>query len=234
MTTIKNNTSPTKVVSLRLPIEAHEKYASEASDLGVDLSPHLMEKLKEFEELQFMNKSLENSFFDVSDERDKFYEEQVKLKAEIKSIKLSVITLRNDNEIIKLDAKNQIQKSNAIAENNVKVITINTDNQLKLEKQKFIKSQMDFTALLENKEKLISEKDTKIETLNQEMVEFKKKSEEIVDTIIDKAYDYYIDAPMLSTYKWKSYEATLKKIYSEAFPEPKPLINRHYITDNII
>ena len=213
MTTSKNNASPTKVVSLRLPIEAYEKYASEVSDLGVDLSPHLMEKLKEFEELQFMNKSLENSFFDVSDERDKFYEEQVKLKAEIQSLKATVSTLRNDNETIKSDNRRETETAKLTAE-----------SLLKIEREKLVKSQKEYALSLEKKDVTLSSKEKEITDLKQEQIVTMEKMEETLDKIIDKAHDYYWDAPVFSKKNLGTFEKPLKKIYFEAFPKPE---NKH-------
>ena len=229
MATSKNNTSPTKVVSLRLPIEEYEKYASVASDLDMDLSPHLMEKLKEFEEIQSMNKALENTFFDVSDERDKLYEEQVKLKAEIQSLKSTVSTLRNDNETIKSDNKLTIETAKSV-----------TDNLLKTEREKLVKSQNEYVLSIEKKDAILSSKEKEITNLKQEQIATMEKMEKTLDKIIDKAHDYYWDAPVFvfSKENLGTFGKPLKKIYFEAFPkpenEPKPLFALSTIIANRI
>lgn len=210
MATSKNNTSPTKVVSLRLPIEEYEKYASEASDLELDLSPHLMEKLKEFEETQSMNKALENTFFDVSDERDKYHEEQVKLKAEIQSLKSTVSTLRNDNETTKSDNRRATETAKLTA-----------DSLLKIEREKLIKSQKEYALSLEKKDATLSSKEKEITDLKQEQIATMKKMEETLDVIIDKAHDFYYDAPVFSKKNLGTFDKPLKKSYFEAFPKPE-------------
>jgi chromosome segregation ATPase len=207
MATSKNNTSPTKVVSLRLPIEEYEKYASEASDLGLDLSPHLMEKLKWYDELQIEKENLENNYFDIRREREKLNEEQVKLKNRIQSLSETMTALRNANESYKTM----------------------TDKQLQIEKQKSLKSQQEYTQLLAKKDELLTAKEKEIADLKQEQIATKEKMEETVDKIIDKAHDYYWDAPVVFKKKWTVFEKPLKKIYNEAFPKPenkpKPLFS---------
>ena len=218
MTTTKNNTSPTKVVSLRFPIEAYEKYASEASNLGLDLSPHLMEKLKDYEELQLMNQALENTFYDITNERDALLEEKRNLKSEIQSLKSSVSSLKADNIIIKSDniRATETAKSNA-------------DNQLAIEKEKSAKNHKEYAQLLAKKDEIITVKDKEITSLKQEQIATMEKVEETIDNIIDKAHDFYLDAPVFSKSKLSIFEKPLKNIYFEAFPKPeskpKPLFS---------
>ena len=207
MATSKNNTSPTKVVSLRLPIEEYEKYASVASDLDMDLSPHLMEKLKWYDDLYIEKENLENDFFDVRRERNKLNEEQVKLKSQLQSLLETMTALRNANESNKLMA----------------------ENQLKTEKDKLLKSQQEYTQSLTKKDEMLSSKEKEITNLKQEKIATMEKMEETLDKIIDKAHDYYWDAPVLvfSKKNLGTFGKPLKKIYFEAFPkpenEPKPL-----------
>jgi chromosome segregation ATPase len=197
MTTSKNNTSPTKVVSLRLPIEEYEKYASEASDLDMDLSPHLMEKLKWYYDLYIEKENLENNYFDIKRERDKLNEEQVKLKNQIQSLSETITALRDANE------------SNKTM----------TDKQLQIEKQKSLKNQQEYTQLLAKKGEIISKNETVIATLKQEQITTMEKMEEILDVIIDKAHDFYLDAPIFSKNNLSTFGKPLKKIYFEAFPK---------------
>ena len=199
MTLSKNNTSPTKVVSLRLPIEEYENYASEASDLGLDLSPHLMEKLKWYDEIQLEKEALENTFFDITREKDKLYEEQVKLKAEIQSLKLGISTLRSTSESIKSTA----------------------DLILKLERDKSAKSHREYALLLEKNDEIISANEKEITNLKQEKVATMKKMEAVINDVIDKAHDFYLDAPVFSKMNLTIFEKPLKKIYVEAFPQPE-------------
>lgn len=207
MATSKNNTSPTKVVSLRLPIEEYEKYASVASDLDMDLSPHLMEKLKWYDDLYIEKENLENTFYDTRRERDKLNEEQVKLKSQLQSLLETMTALRNANESNKLMA----------------------ENQLKTEKDKLLKSQQEYTQSLTKKDEMLSSKEKEITNLKQEKIATMEKMEETLDKIIDKAHDYYWDAPVLvfSKKNLGTFGKPLKKIYFEAFPkpenEPKPL-----------
>ena len=199
MATSKNNTSPTKVVSLRLPIEEYEKYASVASDLDMDLSPYLMEKLKWYDDLYIEKENLENSFFDIKRERNKLNEEQLKLKTEIQSLTLTVSTLRNTNETTKVIA----------------------DKQLQIEKQKSLKSQQEYALLLAKKDEILTAKEKEITDLKQEQIVTMEKMEETLDKIIDKAHDYYWDAPVFSKKNLGTFEKPLKKIYFEAFPKPE-------------
>jgi hypothetical protein len=197
MTTSKNNTSPTKVVSLRLPIEEYEKYASEASDLDMDLSPHLMEKLKWYDDLYIEKENLENNYFDIKRERDKLNEEQVKLKADIQSLTLTVSTLRNANETAK-----------AIA-----------DKQLQIEKQKSLKSQQEYAQSLAKRDEILSANEKVIANLKKEQIATMEKMEETLDVIIDKAHDFYLDAPIFSKNNLSTFGKPLKKIYIDAFPK---------------
>ena len=199
MTLSKNNTSSTKVVSLRLPIEEYENYASEATDLGVDLSPHLMEKLKWYDEIQLEKNALENTFFDITREREKFYEENVKLKAEIQSLKLGISTLRSTYDIVKSTF----------------------DSELKIERGKSSKSNSEYALLLEKREEIISENEKEITNLKQEKVATMEKMEAVIDDVIDKAHDFYLDAPIFSKSGLSIFEEPLKKIYLEAFPKPE-------------
>jgi hypothetical protein len=210
MATSKNNASPTKVVSLRLPMEDYEQYASEASDLGLDLSPHLMEKLKEFEELHEMKIALENGFFDVTDERDNLLEEKRNLKSKIEALQLNVSNLIRENITIKSDNKKAIETAKLTA-----------DNLLKIEKEKLAKYQKEYALSLSKKEEIVSANEKEIADLKQQQIDTMKKIEEIVDKIIDKAHDYYLDAPVFSKRKWSVFEKPLKKIYAEAFPKPE-------------
>lgn len=218
MATSKNNTSPTKVVSLRLPIEEYEKYASVASDLDMDLSPHLMEKLKWYDDLYIEKENLENTFFDIKRERNKLNEEQVKLIAEIQSLKATVSTLRNDNETIKSNNRRATETAKFTA-----------DSLLKIERDKSAKSQKEYAQSLAKKDEILSEKEKEIADLKQEQITTREKMEETVDKIIDKAHDYYWEAPVLFKKKWVIFEKPLKKIYNEVFPKPefkpKPLFN---------
>lgn len=199
MTTTKNNPSPTKVVSLRLQNEDYEKYASEASDLGLDLSPHLMEKLKWYDEVQNEKENLEGNYFDLRRERNKLIEEQIKLKAEIQSLNLSISTLRNTNENIKSTA----------------------DTQLKITNQKLLKSHQLHTQLLAEKDEILSANEREFANLKHEKIATVEKMEAVIDDIIDKAHDLYLDAPVFSKMNLITFEKPLKKIYFEVFPKPE-------------
>ncbi|MCU0469497.1 MAG: hypothetical protein MUF58_12935 [Arcicella sp.] len=164
MATSKNNASPTKVVSLRLPMEDYKQYASEASALGVDLSPHLMEKLKEFEEVKSMNKALENGFFDVTDERDNLLEEKINLKSKIEALQLNVSNLTRENITIKSDNKRAIETAKLTA-----------DNLLKIEKEKLEKCQKEYALSLSKKEETLSANEREIADLKQEQIDTMKK-----------------------------------------------------------
>ncbi len=148
MTTLKNNTSSTKVVSLRLPLDRYEKYVLEASDFESDLSPYLIEKLKWYEDLLTERDILENKFFDLRQERNKLNEELEKSKVEIQSLRQSVATMRNMNENNKITA----------------------DKQLQLEREKSAKSQKEYSKSLAEKEEILMAKDKEIEELKQEQI----------------------------------------------------------------
>jgi hypothetical protein len=95
------------------------------------------------------------------------------------------------------------------------------DKQLEIEKQRSLKSQQEHKQSLANKDAILTEKEKEIADLKQEQITTMEKMEEIVDKIIDKAHDYYLDAPVFSKKKLSIFEKPLKKIYTEAFPKPE-------------